>query len=143
MYLLDTNVVSELRKTSRGRRGTMDVNVSSWAAGVAVNALYLSSITILEIETGILLAERKDRAKASLLRTWLEAHVLTAFAGRILPVDLAVARKCAALQVPDRMEDRDSLIAATALVHGMTIVTRNVGDFELSGAPVINPWLPR
>jgi predicted nucleic acid-binding protein len=143
MYLLDTNVVSELRKPRKGRKGAIDRNVSSWAAGVAVNALYLSSITIFEIETGILLAEGKDRAKGAILRTWLEAHVLTAFAGRILPVDLAVARKCAALHVPDRMENRDSLIAATALVHGMTIVTRNVGDFEPSGAPVINPWLSR
>ena len=143
MYLLDTNVVSELRKPRKGRRGAIDRNVSSWAFGVAVNALYLSSITILEIETGILLAERKDRAKGAILRTWLEAHVLTAFAGRILPVDLAVARKCAALHVPDRMEDRDSLIAATALVHGMTLVTRNVDDFEPTGVSVINPWHSR
>ena len=143
MYLLDTNVVSELRKPSKGKRVAIDHNVCVWAAGVAVNVLYISSITILEIETGILLAERKDRAKGDLLRVWLEAHVLTAFAGRILPVDLAVARKCAGLHVPDRMEDRDALIAATALVHGMTIVTRNVGDFEPSGAPLINPWLPR
>jgi len=143
MYLLDTNVVSELRKPSKGRRGGIDRNVALWAAGVAVKALYISSITILEIETGILLAERKDRAKGDILRGWLEAHVLTAFAGRILPVDLAVARKCAGLHVPDRMEDRDALIAATALVHGMTIVTRNIGDFDRSGAPLINPWLPR
>jgi predicted nucleic acid-binding protein len=143
MYLLDTNVVSELRKPSKGKRVAIDRNVSVWAAGVAVNVLFISSITILEIETGILLAERKDRAKGDLLRVWLEAHVLTAFAGRILPVDLAVARKCVGLHVPDRMEDRDALIAATALVHGMTIVTRNVGDFEPSGVPMINPWLPR
>jgi predicted nucleic acid-binding protein len=142
MYLLDTNVVSELRKPRRGKKGAMDRHVSSWASGVAVNALYISSITILEIETGILLAERKDRAKGDVLRSWLEAHVLTAFAGRILPVDLAVARRCAALHVPNRMEDRDALIAATALVHGMTIVTRNVGDFEPSASPLLNPWLP-
>ena len=143
MYLLDTNVVSELRKPSKGKWGAIDHKVSLWATGVAVKALYISSITILEIETGILLAERKDRVKGALLREWLEAHVLTAFAGRILPVDLAVARKCAGLHVPDRMEDRDALIAATALVHGMTIVTRNVGDFEPSVAPMINPWLHR
>ena len=143
MYLLDTNVVSELRKPRVGKRGAMDRSVSLWAAGVAVKALYISSITILEIETGILLAERKDRAKGAILRGWLEYHVLAAFAGRILPVDLAVARKCTGLHVPDRMEDRDALIAATALVHGMTIVTRNVDDFEPSGAPLINPWLPR
>jgi len=143
MYLLDTNVVSELRKPRKGKRGAIDRNVSLWAAGVAVSTLYISSITVLEIETGILLAERKDRTKGDVLRSWLDSHVLTAFAGRILPVDLAVARKCAGLHVPDRMEDRDALIAATALVHGMTVVTRNVGDFEPSGAPLLNPWLSR
>lgn len=143
MYLLDTNVVSELRKPRKGNKNAMDRHVGLWASGVAVNALYISSITILEIETGILLAERKDRAKGDVLRAWLETHVLTAFAGRILPVDLAVARKCAGLHVPNRMEDRDALIAATALVHGMTIVTRNLDDFEPSGVPIINPWIPQ
>lgn len=142
MYLLDTNVVCELRKPRKGKKGAIDRHVGSWASGVAVNALFLTSITILEIETGILLAERKDRAKGGVLRAWLESHVLVAFAGRILPVDLAVVRKCAGLHVPNRMEDRDALIAATALAHGMTIVTRNVSDFEPSGVPMINPWLP-
>jgi predicted nucleic acid-binding protein len=143
MYLLDTNVVSELRKSKGAKRSAIDRNVRSWAASVEVKGLYLSSIAILEIETGILLVERRDPAQGALLRQWLETHVLTAFANRILPVDIAVARQCARLHVPDPMEHRDSLIAATAIVHGMTVVTRNVSDFKPTGVHVLNPWLPK
>jgi len=141
MYLLDTNVISELRKSTGGRRASIDRNVKKWASSVEVKSLYLSSITILELETGILLVEIRDHAQGALLRQWLESHVLTAFVGRILPVDLATARQCARLHVPDPMEQRDALIAATAIVHGMTVVTRNVSDFKPSGVPVLNPWL--
>jgi toxin FitB len=137
MYLLDTNVVSELRK---GKTGKVNRNVSAWAKGVSPPTLFLSAISILELEIGILLIERRDRAQAMILRSWMEDHVLPAFDGRILAVDTAVARKCAALHVPTPRSDRDSLIAATALVHGMTVVTRNVSDFEPTGVTVINPW---
>jgi toxin FitB len=137
MYLLDTNVVSELRK---GKTGKVNRNVSAWAKGVSPPTLFLSAISILELEIGILLIERRDRAQAAILRSWLEDHVLPAFDGRILAVDTAVARKCAALHVPTPRSDRDSLIAATAIVHGMTVVTRNVSDFEPTGVTVINPW---
>ena len=137
MYLLDTNAVSELRKV---RAGKADRHVAVWADSVDATDLYLSAITILELETGILLAERRDPAQGAIFRAWLDAHVLPAFTGRILVVDTAVAQRSARLQVPDPRPLRDGLIAATALVHGMTIVTRNVADFEPTGVAVLNPW---
>lgn len=137
MYLLDTNLVSELRKI---RLGKADVRVAAWADSVDAAELYLSVITIQELEMGVLLLERRDSAQGALLRTWLDAHVLPAFAGRILPVDIAVARRSARLHVPDPRPVRDGLIAATALVHGMTVATRNVADFEPAGVPTLNPW---
>jgi predicted nucleic acid-binding protein len=136
MYLLDTNVVSELRKRHKAAP-----NVTRWARQVPASTLYLSSITVLELETGILRLERRDYAQSGLLRTWLEHHVLPAFAGRILPFDAAVASRCARLHVPDARSEYDAMIAATALVHGMTVVTRNTADFAGSGAPVLNPWI--
>lgn len=137
MYILDTNVVSELRKA---RTGKADKNVTSWAANVPATSLYLSAISILELETGILLIERRDPGQGAMLRGWIESHVLPAFSGRILAVDIAVALRCAKLHVPDPGAERDTLIAATALVHGMTIVTRNVSDFEHTGVEILNPW---
>lgn len=137
MFILDTNVVSELRKAKAGRA---DANLVSWASGVAAGQLFLSVITVLELEKGVLLVERRDPAQGALLRTWLDVHVLPGFAGRVLPVDTAVAQQCAHLHVPDPCAERDALIAATALVHGMTVVTRNVADFVSTGAVVLNPW---
>jgi hypothetical protein len=137
MYLLDTNVVSELRKAKAGKA---DKNVTAWADSVSATSLFLSTITILELETGILLVERRDPTQGAVLRTWLDSHVLPAFSGRILAIDVAVAQRCAKLHVPDPRADRDSLIAATALVHGMTVVTRNVADFEPTGVEIFNPW---
>jgi predicted nucleic acid-binding protein len=137
LYLLDTNVVSELRKV---RTGKADKHVAKWADGVSAADLYLSAISVHELEMGVLLIERKDPAQGKMLRTWLDEHVLPAFAGRILSVDEAVARRCAALHVPNPAPVRDSLIAATALVHGMTVVTRNVSDFESMGVSLLNPW---
>ena len=137
MYLLDTNVVSELRKV---RAGKADPNVARWADSVDAGELYLSVITVQELEIGVLLVERRDPVKGAMLRSWLNDHVLPAFAGRILPVDTTVALRSARLHVPDPHPVRDGLIAATALVHGMTVVTRNVEDFAKSGAKVLNPW---
>lgn len=138
MYVLDTNVVSELRKV---RTGKADANVTAWAASVDAAALFVSAITIMELETGVLLVERRDAAQGAMLRTWLAQHVLPEFTGRVLPVDTAVAQRCAKLHVPDRCADRDALIAATALVHGMTVVTRNVADFVATGVTLFNPWI--
>jgi predicted nucleic acid-binding protein len=137
MFLLDTNVVSELRKIRLGRA---DGNVAQWADSVDVVDLYVSAITVQELELGVLLAERRDPAQGAVFRTWLNDHVLPAFDGRILPVDTAVTQRCARLHVPDPGPAMDSLIAATALVHGMTLVTRNVADFQPSGVTIFNPW---
>ena len=137
MYLLDTNVVSELRKV---RLGKADVHVAEWADSVDAADLYLSAITLQELEISVLLAERRDPAQGGALRAWLNAQVLPAFNGRILSIDTAVAQRSARLHVPDPRPVRDGLIAATALVHGMTVVTRNVADFELTGVVVLNPW---
>ena len=135
MYLLDTNVVSELRRGTR-----TDPQVAAWARGLDPAGLFLSSITILEIETGILLMEHRDSAQGALLRGWMEHRVLPAFESRILPIDTAVAQRCAKLHVPDPRAERDALIAATALVHRLKVVTRNIKDFQPMGIDPINPW---
>lgn len=138
MFILDTNVVSELRKVRLGRA---DAQVARWAERADTASMYLSVITVQELEIGVLLAQRRDPAQGALLRAWLDQQVLPAFAQRILPVDTAVARRSAMLHVPDPRPVRDGLIAATALVHGMTVVTRNVADFEPCGVTVLNPWV--
>ena len=137
MFLLDTNVVSELRKVKSGRA---DKGVVAWASTLDAGTLFLSAITIMELEIGILQVERRDASQAALLRAWMETQVVRSFADRILPVDLAVAQRCAGLHVPDPRSERDAMIAATALVHGMTVATRNVADFEMTGVRLLNPW---
>ena len=137
MFVLDTNVVSELRKSKAGKA---DKNVTAWAASMQPGGLFLSVITILELDIGVLRVERRDPTQGAILRAWLDGHVLPAFAGRVLAVDTAVVQRCARLHVPDPRSDRDALIAATALVHGMTVVTRNVADFDSTGVPTLNPW---
>ena len=139
MYLLDTNVISELRKA---KSSMVNQNVLDWANGVSAASLFLSVITVLELETGILLVERRDPAQGAVLRSWLNTHVLPAFSERILPVDTAVAQCCAKLHVPDPHSDRDALIAATALIHGLTVATRNTGDFATTGVELLDPWQP-
>ena len=134
MYVLDTNVVSELR---RARTGRADARVVAWASGMPASALFLSVVTMLE--QGVLLAERRDGLQGGTLRRWLETQVLPAFEGRVLPVDVAVACRCARMHVPDRRRERDALIAATALVHAMVVVTRNVVDFAPM-VEVVDPW---
>jgi toxin FitB len=139
MYLLDTNVVSELRK----KPGRIDANVLAWSEGIHPLDQYLSVVTLQELETGVLLLDRHDTAQAKMLRHWLEMTVRPAFAKRILPVSQEVALRNAQLHVPDPQTYRDSLIAATALVHGLIVVTRNVSDFKAMNVRILNPWLPQ
>jgi len=136
MFVLDTNVVSELRRPERA-----DPKVSAWATATPLASFFVSAITILELELGTLLVERKNPGQGAILRAWLDNQVLPGFEGRVLAVDTAVARECARLYAPDPRSERDALIAATALVHRMTVVTRNVQDFAPTGVPVFNPWL--
>jgi toxin FitB len=135
MYILDTNVISELRK---GRK--THPNVKKWAEALPSASLYISVISVLELEIGILLVSRRDKKQGAILRAWMERHVLPTFSGRILSIDTDVAQRCATLHIPNPRSDRDALIAATALVHGLTVVTRNVADFETTGVGVVNPW---
>ena len=137
MYLLDTSVISELRKA---RAGKADANVVTWAANVVPESLFISAITVEELEIGTLLVERRDPSQGAVLRAWLDQHVLPAFSDRILAIDAAVARRSAALHVPDPRPIRDALIVATALVHRMTVVTRNTVDFQSTGVEIVNPW---
>ena len=135
-YLVDTNVWSELRI-----RGRCDANVRAWAESVPETAFYLSVVTVMELERGVLRIERRDATQGAMLRIWLENHVLLPFAERTLPVTVAIARQGAALHVPDPRPQSDALIAATALVHGLTVVTRNTSDFVPMGVQLMNPWL--
>lgn len=137
MFLLDTNVVSELRKITSGKA---DGNVVRWARDVNPSHFYLSAITIQELEIGIRLLERRDSRQGTVLRSWLKEQVLDGFDGRILSIDTAIALVSAQFHVPDPHPVEDGLIAATALVHGMTVVTRNVADFAPTGVAVLNPW---
>jgi predicted nucleic acid-binding protein len=137
MFLLDTNVVSELRKV---RLGKANPEVARWAETVEAVTLYISAITVLELELGALLVERRDAKQGRSLRIWLDSHVLPEFEDRILPVDAVVAQRWAHLHVPDPRAERDALIAATALAHGMTVVTRNLNDFAATGVKLLNLW---
>ena len=137
MFLLDTNVISELRKAGDGKA---DTNVVAWLSSLDATTFYLSAITLMEIELGILRIERRDPAQGARLRAWMDQRILPEFADRTLPVDTAVALRCAPLHVPDPRPERDAFIAGTALAHGMTVVTRNVADFAPTGVPLLNPW---
>ncbi len=137
MFLLDTNIISELRKAGSGKA---DKNVIAWAEKVADSQLYISAVTVMELEMGVLAKERKDKTQGTMLRYWLEHHVLPAFAERTLAFDSDIARCCAGLHAPDRRSERDALIAATGIVHSMTVVTRNTDDFIVTGVALLNPW---
>jgi predicted nucleic acid-binding protein len=138
MFLLDTNVVSELRKISLGRA---DANVTGWSKRHDPDDLYISVITVHELEVGVLRLTRRDKVQGDRLRKWLDISLMPAFAGRIVPVDTVVALRAARFQIPNPHPIQDGLIAATALVHGMTVVTRNVGDYAGTGVAVLNPWV--
>jgi predicted nucleic acid-binding protein len=136
MFLLDTNVLSELRRLDR-----TNTAVARWARGIDASDMFLSVVTIFEIERGARLIQRRDPAQGTMFREWIDHTVLPVFQERILAMTTLVAIRCAALHVPNPRPERDGMIAATALVHGMTVATRNTGDFTPMGVAVVNPWL--
>src|SRR5206468_11046179 len=123
-----------------GRPARAHLYVVAWANEIPAASFFMSAISILEIELGARLIEGKDAAQGAILRTWIDNQILVRFEDRILAVDTAVAQRCARLHVPNPRAERDALIAATALVHSLTVVTRNVADFEPTGVMLINPW---
>lgn len=137
MYLLDTNVISELRKAKTGKS---DKNVLAWANSVDTAELFISVISLFEIEKGVLQAERKDPNQGKILRSWLDNQVIPAFFDRTLDINTIVAMQCAKLHVPSPKSERDAFIAATGLVHKMTVITRNTKDFKHTGVLLLNPW---
>lgn len=134
-WLLDTNVVSELRRPSPASRA-----LEEWATRQNPLLLFISAMTIVELETGVRRKEHSDPRQGAVLRRWLDGKVIPAFEGRTLPVDSRVAIRAGALHVPDPKPSTDALIAATAMVHGLTVVTRNVRDFAPLGVPVLDLW---
>ncbi len=137
MYLFDTNVISELRKV---RSGKADANVIQWVTDKDPQQLYLSAISILEIDMGILIIDKRDTKQAGALRKWRDDYLFPSFEHRILDLTLAVCRQCAKLHIPNKRPDRDAFVAATALHNNMTVVTRNTKDFADTGVVLINPW---
>ncbi|MFF2322904.1 type II toxin-antitoxin system VapC family toxin [Agrobacterium sp. NPDC058088] len=136
-YLLDTNVVSELRKVGDGKA---DPNVTAWIGAHDARDMCISAITVLELERGILSVQRRDIAQGSRLRAWMDGRVRPEFAERTIVIDDAVATRCAHLHIPDRRNEADAIIAATALVHGLAVVTRNIQDFQGTGLVLVDPW---
>ncbi|ABW32856.1 type II toxin-antitoxin system VapC family toxin [Acaryochloris marina] len=138
MFLLDTNVISELRKVA-SRKANKQVEI--WATSTPGEQTYISAISVFEIERGVLLTERRDKKQGQVLRLWLTDHVLNNYAERIIPISTSIAIRTAQLHVPDPMPAYDALIAATALEHGLTLVTRNTNDFQGTGVKLLNPWI--
>ena len=135
MYLLDTNVISELRVVGRTH-----TNVLSWSSSQDQSKFFLSVATVMELQYGALLLKRRDPRQGEAMRQWVQERVLPDFASRILPLTQDIALVCPELHVPNRRGDRDAWIAATAIVHELTVVTRNVRDFQTANLSILNPW---
>src|SRR3546814_6043912 len=136
MFLLDTNVISALRRPDR-----LPPEVTAWADSADADQFYISAISILEIEQSILAEKRVDPVTGEILRAWFETDVLQAFADRIIAVDTEVAMRCAALHVQAPQSERDGLLAATALVHSMTLCPRNTTDSKKTDLVLLKPWI--
>jgi toxin FitB len=135
--LLDTNVVSELRKTNTPH---VNASVVSWSRTFSASDFCISVMTLMEIEIGVLRLERRDPAQGSSLRGWFESQVLKGFEGRIIDIDARIVRKASGFHVPDPKPDRDAFIGATAGAYSLTLATRNIRDFAAMGIDLINPW---
>ncbi|MFL6734027.1 MAG: PIN domain-containing protein [Sphingomicrobium sp.] len=134
MYLLDTDVVWALRGAASGEA---DSGLTSWAAGIAPTAMFISAVTLMEFESGASKLERRDKANAAAIRSWIEGPLSKAFDGRVLPINAAVVKRWARLAYADQ---RDGLLAATALEHGLTLVTASTAAFKAGRVRTMNPW---
>ena len=135
MFLLDTNVISELRQG----KPKQNAQVVAWANGQIFDRFFLSAITVLELEKGVQALEHKQPPQGQALRRWLDG-VTDVFDGRTIPFSASMAKRCAALHFPNALSERDAMIAATALEHRFTVVTRNLKDFQSTGVQLLNPW---
>lgn len=138
MYLLDTNVISEIRKIPSGKANPQ---LTQWAQNCAADEMFVSVITLMELHKGILSMKRKDAMQGEHLQNWFQTQVLPSYQGRILPITTEIALRCGALHVPNPQPAFDSLIAATALVHNLIVVTQNIRDFDSTGVNLINPFI--
>jgi len=137
VYLIDTNVISELRKAAKP---SVDPRVLQWAQETPPEQMWVSAISIFELDLGVLRAEHKDTKQGRVLRTWLTRQVIPAFEGRIIAIDAHVAQVAARMHVPNPQPERDALIAASAIIHGLTMVMRDEKDFRPMGVATLNPW---
>ena len=137
MYLLDTNLISEIRKMPKGK---CDQGVEQWVKTTSQNLMFTSAVVLMELERGILAMERKDMAQGTMLRTWFEKDVLPAFQSKILSVNEQTARICAKLHIPDHTPENDAWVAASAIQHNLVLVTRNTDDFARTGVRLLNPF---
>lgn len=135
---MDTNVISEFRKINSGKANQ---NVIRYFSEVSPDDIYMSVITFYEFEKGIKQIELRDKVQGAVLRDWMQNHVIKYWGANILPIGRDVATVCADLHVPDPKSLSDSFIAATAMVHNLTLVTRNVKDFESIDVSIVNPWM--
>ena len=138
MFVLDTNILSEMRKMPKNKANR---GVEEWLDLMPKESLFISVITLMEIERGVLNMERKDPCQGKMLRDWLEDLVRPTFKGKTLYPDDITATLCAGLHIPDKSPDNDAWIAATALRHHFTLVTRNIKDFEKMGVKLLNPFI--
>lgn len=137
MYLLDTNIISEMRKVKSGKANP---NLTAWLAQQDSNSFYTSAVVMMELERGILGIERKDPQQGRALRAWFDSMAAALLAGRVLPINETTAAICAKLHIPDRSPENDAWIAATARQYGLTLATRNTKDFEPMGIRLCNPF---
>jgi predicted nucleic acid-binding protein len=133
-YLIDTNVASELRKA-----GAANPHFIAWVSRIQRSTMFLSVLVAGEIRRGIEIVRRKDTTQAQVLDRWF-GNLLSSFDGRILPVTQPIAEEWARRSVPDKLPVIDGLLAATAIVHGHIVVTRNTRDFARTGVTLVNPF---